>query len=189
MILLVDLCDRNHPLSRDEFVLPLARIIESCDIVPTIQHHTSLTKEDRDAADGVILCGTALKDNEFILHPREFAWLREERMPTLGICAGMQLMVAIFGGHIDPGGEIGMTTIHSLCPDPLLEGKHEFSAYELHSFSPVPPNSFQVLAASSHHPQVIRHRSLPLYGVLFHPEVRNEWVVERFLALCGEEMD
>jgi hypothetical protein len=24
-----------------------------------------------------------------------------------------------------------------------------------------------------------------MYGVVFHPEVRNEWLVRRFLALCG----
>jgi GMP synthase-like glutamine amidotransferase len=26
-----------------------------------------------------------------------------------------------------------------------------------------------------------------VYGVMFHPEVRNEWVVERFLSLAGEK--
>ena len=29
----------------------------------------------------------------------------------------------------------------------------------------------------------IRHYELPRYGVLFHPEVRNEQVVRNFLAL------
>jgi GMP synthase (glutamine-hydrolysing) len=31
--------------------------------------------------------------------------------------------------------------------------------------------------------QAIRHYELPRYGVLFHPEVRNEQVVRNFLAL------
>jgi GMP synthase (glutamine-hydrolysing) len=40
--------------------------------------------------------------------------------------------------------------------------------------------------------QVIRHRDRPVYGVMFHPEVRNEWLVRGFLTLCrpgGRPMD
>jgi GMP synthase-like glutamine amidotransferase len=189
MILLVDLCDRNHALSRDEFVLPIARIVQRYKRDMAIRHYLTLTEEERIAADGIILCGTALKDNGFIRHPEEFRWLEEDRIPVLGICAGMQVLATTFGGQIRPGGVIGMTSIHTLLHDPLLEGKLEFPAYELHNFSPIPPDSFQVIAASSCYPQVIRHRSLSLYGVLFHPEVRNEWVVERFLDRCGKGMD
>lgn len=33
--------------------------------------------------------------------------------------------------------------------------------------------------------QVIRHPDRPVYGVMFHPEVRNGWLISRFAALCG----
>jgi GMP synthase - Glutamine amidotransferase domain len=188
MILLVDLSDAAHPLSRDEFVHPLARIVRRCGRYPIIRHHTTLTKEDRKATDGIILCGTALQDNGFLRHSRRFQWLREEKIPVLGVCAGMQILVTVFGGTVRAGGEIGMTPIRVLHTDPLLEGKEEFPAYELHAYSPEPPEDLQILAVSSLHPQVIRHRSRCMYGVLFHPEVRNEWVIERFLTLCGKGM-
>jgi GMP synthase (glutamine-hydrolysing) len=186
MILLVDLCDRKHPLSRDEFVLPVAHIVQRNGIVPMIRHFTELTSKDRAAATGIILCGTALRDNDFIRHPAMFQWLKEDKVPSLGICAGMQMLVKVFGGEIKRGDEIGMTMIHTLQEDPLLEEKQAFSAYELHVYAPMPPEPFLLLAASSCCPQVIRHRDLPLYGVLFHPEVRNDWVVERFLHLFME---
>ena len=35
--------------------------------------------------------------------------------------------------------------------------------------------------------QAVRHPEKPIFGVMFHPEVRNDEVVERFLALCREE--
>ena len=35
--------------------------------------------------------------------------------------------------------------------------------------------------------QAMHHPDLPLYGVMFHPEVRNDVVVERFLVLCREK--
>ncbi|MDD1677950.1 MAG: hypothetical protein LUO93_02040 [Methanomicrobiales archaeon] len=189
MILLVDLCNRTHPLSRDEFVLPIAHIVEKSGTTPVIRHYTQLSREDCEAASCSILCGTALKDNEFIHHLDEFQWLKEGRIPSLGICAGMQVMAKVFGGKIEQGDEIGMIMVRTVREDPLLEGKQEFSAYELHSFAPVPTDSFLVLAASSRCVQVIRHQSLPLYGVLFHPEVRNEWVVQRFLHLFMEGTD
>jgi GMP synthase (glutamine-hydrolysing) len=48
----------------------------------------------------------------------------------------------------------------------------------------IPPDSeFTVTARSASGVQAIRHRERPVWGVSFHPEVRNEWVVEAFLEL------
>ncbi len=188
MIGLIDLCDREHPLSRDEFVLPIAGIVRSIGEDPVIRHYTESPAESGHLT-GIILCGTALKDNGFMRHLGQFEWLRKTDIPVLGICAGMQVMVAICGGTIRPGREIGMTSIRILQRDSLLEGKQEFPAYELHGYSPVPTKVFRILAASDGYPQILRHCLLPWVGVLFHPEVRNEWVVKRFVAWCGERMD
>jgi GMP synthase-like glutamine amidotransferase len=189
MILLLDLCDQERPLSRDEFVLPIAHIVQNTNKPYTIRHYEDLPFQDSEKISCIILCGNALKDNRFLRNMGEFLWLREGLIPILGICAGMQVISKVWGGEIEKGAEIGMTTVRAIEKDPLLEGKEEFTAYELHNFSPLPPDSFQVLAISSQYPQMIRHQSLPIYGVLFHPEVRNEWVVERFLHLFMEEMN
>jgi GMP synthase-like glutamine amidotransferase len=188
MILLLDLCQREHPLSRDEFVLPIARTVQKTKIPCLIRHYRALSASECEAASGIILCGTALKDNHFMHDLSELQWLKENQVPVLGICAGMQILSKVWGGKIERGTEIGMTPVRSIQEDPLLEDKQEFSVYELHNFAPVPSDFFEVLAVSSRFPQVIRHRSLPQYGVLFHPEVRNDWVVERFLHLfMGEK--
>ncbi len=188
MIRILDLCDQSHPMCRDEFVLPVARIVHRYGRKPILQHPTHIPSAEEAPSSGIILCGTALQDMAFLLHLESLRWVRDTPVPVLGICAGMQVMVSLFGGTLAHCEEIGMTNIHTLVPDPLLEGRQEFSAYELHAYAPVPTEVFQVLAVSSAGPQVIRHRILPQYGVLFHPEVRNEWVIERFLDLCGEGM-
>jgi len=183
MILLIDLCYRKDSLGRDEFVLPIARIVQNAGKPWAIGYYEDISTSDVEEADRLILCGTALKDQEFIGHLGSFQWLKTIQHPVLGICAGMQIMVRVWGGRIVRGEEIGMTDIRVVEQDELFEGREQFSAFELHNYSPIPPDSFRELAASSQYPQVIRHRILPHYGVLFHPEVRNEWVVERFLNL------
>jgi GMP synthase (glutamine-hydrolysing) len=47
------------------------------------------------------------------------------------------------------------------------------------------PDGFVPLAASDACVQAIRHHSLPLYGLLFYPEVRNEWILKRFIEVSG----
>jgi GMP synthase-like glutamine amidotransferase len=183
MILLVDLCGKEGSLSLHEFVEPVAGIVRRNGFPVQVRHHLRLTGADLSGAERIILCGTALRDNAFAARPPAFAWIREARVPVLGICAGMQVVTLAFGGSLTPLQEIGMTEIRSIRPDFLLEGHDRFPAYELHGAGVVPPESFLVLAESDRCIQAIRHRDLPLYGILFHPEVRNEWVVERFLAM------
>lgn len=181
MTLLVDLCNTEHLLSRDEFVLPIARIVERAGEVPTIRHYKDVEKNVPPGERSVILCGTALQDLAYIEHMNEFSWIAEGKIPVLGICAGMQVVSSIFGGTLDNRGEIGMTGIQVVGDDPLVQGQKVFEAFELHTLSIVPPPQFHVLAVSARCTQVIRHPHYCIYGVMFHPEVRHEWVVERFL--------
>jgi GMP synthase (glutamine-hydrolysing) len=183
MILIVDLCYREGSLSAYEFVKPVAGIVRRSGFPLQIRHRSRFARPDLGAAERIILCGTALRDNAFAGSPASFAWMKEVRVPVLGICAGMQAMALAFGGSLTPAEEIGMTEIRCTCPDPLLEGHGRFTAYEVHGTGVAPPASFPVLAESDCCVQAIRHPDLPFYGILFHPEVRNEWVVERFLTL------
>ena len=184
MILLLDLSYRAQSLSRDEFVGPIVRIVILAGREWREMHFSELRSADLENADGIILCGTALKDNLFATRVKEFSWLWNCSVPVLGICAGMQILCLVFGGTIRPGCEIGMTAIRADKPDPLLPGSPAFHAYELHSFTCDPPRGWEVTAVSDGGVQAVRHPDRPLYGVMFHPEVRNDGVVERFLSLC-----
>jgi len=183
MILIVDLCYRERSLSEYEFVEPVAGIVHRSGFPYRILHHTHLTARDLSVAERILLCGTAFRDNAFAERPESFGWLREIRVPVLGICAGMQAMALAFGGTLVPEQEIGMTEVWCVQEDPLFERHPEFTAYGLHGSSVVIPRGFSELAVSSSCVQAMRHDVLPLYGILFHPEVRNEWVVVRFLTM------
>lgn len=184
MILIIDLSYRARSLSHDEFVCPVAHIVHRAGREWRETHFSEMKSDGLTSAEGIILCGTALKDNLFATKVQEFSWLRTISVPVLGICAGMQLLCRVFGGTIRPGCEIGMTTVRVDTPDPLLCKHPAFPAYELHSYSCDPPRGWLTIAVSDECVQAIRHPEKPLYGVMFHPEVRNDWVVEQFLSLC-----
>jgi GMP synthase (glutamine-hydrolysing) len=186
MILLVDLSAKPHSLSRDEFVGPVARIVSGADQEWCEAHFSGISGHDIRDASGIILCGTALKDNIFAGKVQEFSWLLDIRVPVLGICAGMQALCLVYGGTLRPECEIGMTTVRGTHPDPLLCDRPAFTAYELHSFACDPPPGWMVTAVSDRCVQAVRHPDRPLFGVMFHPEVRNDRVVERFCTLCRE---
>jgi GMP synthase-like glutamine amidotransferase len=183
VILLIDLCFREGSLGFDEYVMPVERIVERSGFKASSVHFRSVSRPDFRGAEAVILCGTPLADNAFLENAGAFSWVEKTEIPVLGICAGMEMIGKTFGGMLGPCTEIGMTGIRVTGTDPLFSESRSFSAYELHTIAIIDPGPFKVLAVSDRCIQVIRHPVRPVYGVMFHPEVRNEWAVERFLSL------
>lgn len=184
MILLIDPGFRADSLPRDEFVSPVARIAERSGLEWKYRHYAAMDDAIPTDMEGVIICGTALKDNGFLACPDSFDWLHRTEIPVLGICAGMQVLCLTFGGSVKKGCEIGMTDVHVTAPHFLLPGVSSFQAYELHSHSCEPPPGWEILAVSDRCIQAIRDPLHPRFGLMFHPEVRNDRVVEVFLELC-----
>ena len=182
MILLIDLCYREGSLGFDEYVMPVERIVERSGFGTSSVHYRSVSPADVPGAEAIILCGTPLADNAFLKVPGAFSWLEKTGVPVLGICAGMEMICKTFGGVLGPCTEIGMTGIRVAGSDPFFSEALSFSAYELHTLACIEPGPLKVLAVSDRCIQVIRHPVRPVYGVMFHPEVRNEWAVERFLS-------
>jgi len=184
MILIADLSYRQGSLSHAEFVAPVERIVREEGYPTEIRHYTTLSRADIASSDGVILCGTALKDFGYLGGLERFTWLASFPGPVLGICAGMQVLAKIYGGDVYPATGIGMAEQQVVADDPLLAGRDRFMAYELHSLSLAPPQEFRILATSPSGAQVVRLGERPVYGVMFHPEVRNEWLIGKFLSFC-----
>ncbi len=74
-----------------------------------------------------------------------------------------------------------MTEISTLKENPLFQG--DFKAYTLHNYSVEPSQTFETLAESTKCIQAIKHKQKNIYGVLFHPEVRNQEILKRFIQL------
>lgn len=174
MTLIIDLCTRD--LSRSEFVSPIVNIVGHG---TRLKRFTEVEPEEVKAARSVIICGTALADDGYLEHMDRFDWLKDTATPVLGICAGMQLIALQNGARLVEGKEIGMVPVEPVMDNPIVPGPIE--VYGLHKYDLADLDQFQVMARSPTCVQAIAHRTRPLYGVIFHPEVRRGNVVSRFL--------
>ncbi|HUJ85073.1 MAG TPA: hypothetical protein VLV84_05650 [Candidatus Acidoferrales bacterium] len=178
MILIVDMNCKKDSLGYFEFVLPIIEVIKPLDKW-VVKHYLDLTIEDLSACEVIILSGTPLKDTATLSQPDKFQWLKETEKPTLGICAGMQTIGVVYGMGLRRCLEIGMTPVSTVKENPLFSG--DFKAYSLHSICLEPKADFEVWAKSPLCIQLIKHKSKNIYGTLFHPEVRNQEILGKFL--------
>ncbi len=180
MILLVDMNWKKDSLGYYEFVLPIASAIGRLE-VSIVRHYLEVSEGDLEECSKIILSGTALKDNLTLSQPEKFSWLLAVQKPVLGICAGMQTIARVFGVRLVQSVEIGMTRVNSSKDNNLFSGS--FEAYSLHNYSVLSSSRFEVLAKSESCVQAMKHGPKPIYGVLFHPEVRNPAILTRFIQL------
>jgi GMP synthase (glutamine-hydrolysing) len=116
-------------------------------------------------------------------------------IPVLGICYGMQLACEALGGRVEsaPAREYGRAHCRTLGSSELLVGVPEKTQVWMSHGDQVSAVSddFQALAETATcRYAAVKHRTLPIYGLQFHPEVTHTpqgWMILRnFLhAVCG----
>jgi len=173
------------------------RVREQGVFAELLPHHVSLDEIRARRAKGLILSGgPASVYAEGAPQPRPE--LFELGIPVLGICYGMQAMVRLLGGRVEPAevGEFGRSRLLVGEPGRLLRGlpteqtcwmSHRDTVYEA-------PPGFTALASSSESPVAATEApERGLYGIQFHPEVVHTpyggQVLETFLRdICGCDM-
>jgi len=182
-ILLVDLCFEKDSLSQYEFVHPIRDTLQKLGFLCNILHYTKVKPQDLANYDKIILCGTGLLDNVYAEHLELFSWIKDFKKPILGICAGMQVISAVYGGSIVPNQAIGLEEIEIVRDSSLLGEPRQIEGYHLHNYAGILPEGFLPLAGRIDAVEAFRHRFHPTYGIIFHPEVRSRWILERFANL------
>jgi anthranilate synthase component II len=122
------------------------------------------------------------------------------RVPLLGVCLGHQSIGEAFGGRVVRADRLmhGKTTMVAHAGHRLFRGVPErFEAMRYHSLVVTPeglPADLEVIAWSSDRPagseiMALCHRTLPIFGVQFHPEsvatAEGKRLLENFLALAA----
>lgn len=164
-----------------EFVKPLEDILKNNGIGFFVKNFKEVNSNDLKKAEKVIICGTSLLDNEFSkpINLKYFNWLKNFDKPVLGICGGMQIIGLMFGSKIKKKTQIGFYYENFSKNFLGLIGKQE--VYHLHNhYSNFDKSIFEVYSESQGIQQAVKHKFRQVYGVLFHPEVRQKDLITNF---------
>ena len=183
MNLLIDLCYEKDSLSKHEFVLPIEEAIKQAGARCDILHYTEISEKRIEKYKRAVLCGTALKDNVYAEKLDAFSWILEWAKPMLGIGAGMRVIASLSGGNISAKLVIGFESTKIIRKTSLLGEPRQIEGYYLQRYGVTLPQGFDLLAGTIDNVEAFMHLEKPLYGIIFHPEVRNRWILERFIQI------
>ncbi len=183
MILIINIC--KEQLHYYEFVKPIEDIITKSNQTFITRHYIddySTIIDDLVKCDRVIITGTSLKDMGYSSSLSKFDFLKSYTKPVLAICGGMQLLCMIYKCKLIKGREIGLNAVNFESDYLGVNGSRE--AYTLHNMAirenTALKKSFNIFSRTKY-VQSIKHKVLPHYGLLFHPEVRNKDLIVNFL--------
>ena len=128
------------------------------------------------------------------LSPGFWNWLEKSKLPVLGVCYGMQLMVAEFGGKVRPADrrEYGRMAVHIKADHPLFTKISSFQAWMSHGDETdvLPAGFIEVAKSQAGAVASIAHSTLPYFGIQFHPEVahteRGTEILKNFIEGCAK---
>jgi len=150
-------------------------------------------------AQGVVLSGgpsSVYQEGAPNLNPKILQLHRHDGspMPLLGICYGLQALVHSAGGKVQAAEhrEFGRARINILQENDLLKGLEDGTqVWMSHGDLPIEvPDDYAIIANTSSAPiAALRHKTLPHYGVQFHPEVvhteKGHCIFENFIrSIC-----
>lgn len=143
--------------------------------------------------DAVILSGGhnfPVIGNESRLE-REMSLIKNINKPVFGICYGFELIASVYGAKLEEmqEKEKGILDIEAVGDD-IMRNIPNFKVFESHRWVVKEiGEEFVVLAKSKDGIEAIKHKTRPIYGVQFHPEMFLEKtcgdeIFKNFLNLC-----
>jgi len=123
--------------------------------------------------------------------------IKEAKIPMLGLCVTHQLMAVVFGGKAGQAKnpEYGPVKVYVDDEDEILKGLgNSFWAWETHNDEITAlPEDFVILSHSEKCKiQTMRHKTKPIFGVQFHPEVvqteNGSLIFKNFAEICKKFM-
>lgn len=180
----------------DSFVYNLVQYLAQLGAEVDVRRNDDVTPAQVRAYDGVLLSpgpGTPEDAGVCMDVVRECAG----EVPILGVCLGHQAIAAVYGGVVDRAPELlhGKTSLVEHSGEGVLADLPQpFTATRYHSLAVVPDSVPDVLKVTGVTDtgviMALRHRSLPVEGVQFHPEsVLTEGghlLLANWLVVCGE---
>lgn len=182
----------------DSFVFNLVQYLSQlgaeCDVV----RNDEVDVTDAEKYDGVLISPGPGTPEEAGVSMEMIRYCAEKKIPLFGVCLGHQAIGAVFGATVSRAPELlhGKTSkvhhkqhgIFKELPTPLTATRYHSLAVERSSV----PSELEITGETeSGIVMGLRHKSLPLEGVQFHPEsVLTEYghaMLANWLAECGDK--
>ena len=145
----------------------------------------------RSHPDGLVLSGGPFMDR--IGNCKQY--VKEVELPILGICLGHQLIAETFGGAVKKGasGGYARVTVEIIDPDDILINmRPTIVTWASHAdeVSRLPSDFTKLARSSICEVEAMKHRSKPIYGVQWHPEVAHteagNTLLLNFVKICED---
>ena len=180
----------------DSFVYNLVQYLQQLGAETTVVRNDEIEPADAAAYDGVLLSpGPGTPEEAGICV--DLVRTRAGSTPIFGVCLGLQAIGVAFGGVVGRADELlhGKTSLVYHGGEGVLAGlPNPFTATRYHSLAVEQDTAPDVLEVTGRTDagiiMAMRHRTLPVEGVQFHPEsVLTEGghrMLANWLTVCGD---
>lgn len=180
----------------DSFVFTIVGYLQQLGAECEVARNDAVSPVDGAGFDGVLVSPGPGTPEEAGVSMAMIAACAERRQPMLGVCLGHQALGVVFGATVNRAPELlhGKTSAVFHDGTGVLEGlPSPFIATRYHSLTIDPTTVTDDLVATAHTESgvimAVRHRSLPLEGVQFHPESvltqGGHRLLANWLQTCG----
>jgi para-aminobenzoate synthetase component II len=181
----------------DSFVYNLVHYLAQLGAEPVVRRNDAVRPDELDGYDGVLVSpGPSMPESAGVSVPMVTECARRE-LPLLGVCLGHQAIGVAFGATVDRAPELlhGKTSdVHHKGVGVLAGLPDPFTATRYHSLAvledTLPPELEVTGRTASGVVMAMRHSTLPIEGVQFHPESvlteSGHVMLANWLAVCGD---
>ena len=182
----------------DSFVFNLVQYLGQLGAECFVVRNDEVKVSDADNYDGVLISPGPGTPEEAGVTMEMIRYCAEKKIPLFGVCLGHQAIAAVFGGVVSRAPELlhGKTSqVHHKEVGVFYELPSPFTATRYHSLAverDSVPSELEVTGETENGIVMgLRHKSLPIEGVQFHPESvlteHGHAMLANWLVECGDK--
>ena len=182
----------------DSFVFNLVQYLGQLGAECVVVRNDEVKPEAADDFDGVLIVPGPGVPDEAGISMEMIRYCAEKKIPLFGVCLGHQAIASVFGGTVSRAPELlhGKTSqVHHKQRGVFTDLPSPFTATRYHSLAVEKDSVPEVLeitgATESGIVMGLRHKSLPIEGVQFHPESvlteHGHAMLANWLTECGDK--
>ena len=182
----------------DSFVFNLVQYLCQLGAECVVKRNDEVVPSDADNFDGVLISPGPGTPEEAGVSMEMIRYCADQKIPLFGVCLGHQAIATVFGGVVSRAPELlhGKTSqIHHNQSGVFAELPSPFTATRYHSLAVEKESVPEVLEVTGKTESEIvmglRHKTLPIEGVQFHPESvlteHGHAMLANWLTQCGDK--